>query len=69
MNGSMFWANYCGNEWWFLYGLLRWVNVYSTLRFMMSVGVYVIDYRKMIWNDEWNHWMGVRLKIFGKNIN
>jgi hypothetical protein len=55
----LFWANYCSNEWWFFHGVLRWMNVYSALRSMMSVGVYVINHRKMIWNDEWNYRMGV----------
>lgn len=69
MNGAMFWANYSCNEWWFLYGVLRWVNVYSTLRSLMSVGVYAVNNREMIWDDEWNYWMGVMLKNFDKYIN
>ena len=69
MNGTLFWTNYGGNEWRLLYGILRWMNVYSALRFVMPVGVYVVNYRKMIWNDEWNNRMGVMLKNFSKNIN
>ena len=54
-NGTLFWAYYCGDEWGFLYGIWRWVNVYSALRFRCSVGIYVTNYRKWIWNDEWNY--------------